>query len=167
MLKTLREKWFKFKTSAKKTALLKSCIKDVSTQGETKRCLVGLSETRFVERHVSIPVKHSNLGTNNFNKVCPKTVQNALKWPLQFVNFQNFSWGASPRTLWCLFFVFQLASNQFSQKNPRLKKCRNLVPPQKISDYASDMKHFERAYLHPFPRLDVNRFCIYSSKHST
>ena len=31
-----------FKTSAKKTALLKSCIKeDVSSQGETKRYLVG------------------------------------------------------------------------------------------------------------------------------
>ena len=42
------------KTSAKKTALLKSCIKeDVASQGETKRYLVGLCETRFVERHVS------------------------------------------------------------------------------------------------------------------
>ena len=42
-----------FKTSAKKTALLKSCIKeDVSSQGETKRYLVGLRETRFVECHM-------------------------------------------------------------------------------------------------------------------
>ena len=41
-----------FKTSAKKTALLKSCIKDVSSQGETKRYLVGLCETRSVEHHV-------------------------------------------------------------------------------------------------------------------
>ena len=38
-----------FKTSAKKTALLKFCIKkDVSSQGETKRYLVGLCETGFV-----------------------------------------------------------------------------------------------------------------------
>ena len=45
------------KTSAKKTALLKYCIKeDVSpSQGEAKHYLVGLCETRFVERLVSIP----------------------------------------------------------------------------------------------------------------
>ena len=72
-------------TSAKKTALLKSCIKkDVSSQGETKRCLVGSCETRFVEHHVSIPVKHSKLRAKNLNKVCPKSVQNTLKWLLGY-----------------------------------------------------------------------------------
>ena len=66
-----------FKISAKKTALLKSCIEeDVSSQGKTKRYLVGLRETRFVQRQVSMPVKHSKLGAKNFNKVCPKSVQN-------------------------------------------------------------------------------------------
>ena len=41
------------KTSVKKTALLKSCVKeDVASQGETKRYLVGLCGTRFVECHV-------------------------------------------------------------------------------------------------------------------
>ena len=66
-----------FKTSAKKTAWLKSCIKEnVSSQGETKRYLVGLCETRFVEHHhASIPVKNSKLGAKHFNEVCPKTVQ--------------------------------------------------------------------------------------------
>ena len=50
-----------FKTSAKKTALLKSYInEDVSNQGETKRYHVGLYKARFLERHVS--VKHSKLG---------------------------------------------------------------------------------------------------------
>ena len=74
-----------FKTCAKKTALLKSRIKEnVSSQGETKRYLVGLCETRFVECHISIPMKHSKFGAKNFNKVCPKTVQNALKWPLGY-----------------------------------------------------------------------------------
>ena len=88
-----------FKTSAKKTALLKSCIKeDVSSQRETKPYLVGLCETRFVERHASIPVEHSKLGAKTFNEVCPKSVQNALKWLLQCVNFQIFSWVACPRT---------------------------------------------------------------------
>ena len=60
------------KTSAKKTASLKSCIKeDVSSQGDTKRYLVGLCETRFVECHASIPVKHSKVGAKIFQKVCP------------------------------------------------------------------------------------------------
>ena len=45
-----------FKASAKKTTLLKCCIKeDVSSEEEKKRCLVGLCQTRFVDRHVSIP----------------------------------------------------------------------------------------------------------------
>ena len=97
----------------RKTTLLKFYIKvDVSSQGETKRCLVDLCETRFVERHVTIPVKHSKLRAKNFNNVYPKTVQNALKWPLQqaYVNFQNFSEGACPRTL-STFFVPHLALN--------------------------------------------------------
>ena len=74
-----------FKTMAKKTALLKSCIKeDVSSQTETKRYLVGLCETRFVESQVSISVKRSKLGAKFFlNKVCPKIIQNALKYPSQ------------------------------------------------------------------------------------
>ena len=72
-----------FKTSATKTALLKSyIIEDVSSQEETKRYLVGLCETRFVERHVLTPVKHSKVEAKNFNEVCSKSVQNALKWPL-------------------------------------------------------------------------------------
>ena len=88
-----------FTTSAKKTALLKSCMKeDISSQEETKRYLVGLCETWLVKCHVSIPVKHSKLGAKFFNKVCPKTVQNALKWPLQCVNFQKFSGAACPQT---------------------------------------------------------------------
>ena len=70
-----------FWTSVKKIALLKSCASKeiLSSQRETKRYLVGLCETRFVDRHVSIPVKHSRLGAKSFNKVCPKSVQNALK----------------------------------------------------------------------------------------
>ena len=51
-----------FKTSAKKTALLKSCIKeDVSSQGETKRYLVGSCEIRFVERRI-------NTGKENYEQ---------------------------------------------------------------------------------------------------
>ena len=61
------------KTSAKKTALLKSCIKeDVSSQAEAKRYLVGFYETRFVEHHALIPVKHSKLGAKNSKKFAGK-----------------------------------------------------------------------------------------------
>ena len=156
------------KNSAKKIALLKSSItEDVSSQGKTKRYLVGLCETRLVERHASIPMKHSKLGAKDFNKVCPKTVQNALKWPLQYVSFEKFSGKACPRTLWSFLFVFQLASNQFCRKKLRLKNIEMWGPfLKKNSNYASDMKHFERTYLRSFPRLDVYRFYIYSSKHS-
>ena len=90
----------------RKQRCLSPCIKeDVFSRGETKRYLVSLCETQFVERHVSIPMKHSKFGAKNFNKVCPKTVQNALKWPLQYVNFQKFSGGVCPRIL-CSFFLF-------------------------------------------------------------
>ena len=52
---------------------LQSCIKkDVTSQGETKRYLVGSCETRFVERHVSIPIKYSKTGAKNFKKFARK-----------------------------------------------------------------------------------------------
>ena len=56
-----------FKANAKKTTLLKCCIKeDVSRQGEAKRHLVSLYETRFVERHVSIPALVAEAGGPGF-----------------------------------------------------------------------------------------------------
>ena len=98
-----------FKISAKKTALLKSCIKeDVSSQREAKLYLVRLCETGFIECHVSIPVKQSKLGAKNFDKVCPKTVRNALKWPMQYVNFQKFSGGACLQAPWGCFLFLNL-----------------------------------------------------------
>ena len=83
MLKTLHKKWLKCRPVRKKAAWLKCCIKeDVSNPGE-KSYLVSLCETRCVERHVSILEKHSKFGAKTFNKVCPKTDRNALKWSLQ------------------------------------------------------------------------------------
>ena len=38
---------------------------------------------------------------------------------------------------------------------------------KKTFDYASDLNNFQRAYLRSFPGLDVYRFYIHSSKHST
>ena len=92
MLKTLLEKWLKCRPVRKKNNVV-----EVLHQ---RRCLYsrrnkplsyGLCETWFVERHVSILVKHSKLGAKNVNEVRPKTVQNAPKWPLQLENFQKIS----------------------------------------------------------------------------
>ena len=113
--------------------------------------------------HVSIPVKHSKLGAKSFNNVCLTTVENALKWPLQDVNFQNFSGGTCPRTLWILFLYLNLLQNNSVGKN-YARKNDEIWRPLKNSDYASNMKHFQRAYLSPFTRLHLYRFCIYSSR---
>ena len=71
---TVAQKMVKmFKTSAKKTALLKSCIKeDVFSKGETKCYLVRLCKTRFIECHVSIPMMHSKLGEKISTKFASK-----------------------------------------------------------------------------------------------
>ena len=65
-----------FKASAKKTALLKCRIKeDVSSHGEAKRYLVGLCETRFVERYVSIPALAAEAGQS-----LPHTFFSVVVW---------------------------------------------------------------------------------------
>ena len=52
---------------------------------------------RNCEQSASYLVKHAKLGAKNMNKLCLKIVQKALKWPLQYANFQNFFGGAFPR----------------------------------------------------------------------
>ena len=108
-----------FKTSAKKTALSKSCVKeDVSSQGETKRYLSAYVKSGLQNAmHLSIPVKHSKLGAKTFNKACPTTVQNAQKWPLQLMNFQKFSVGACPRPSGAFF------CSSILPKKTRFEKC--------------------------------------------
>ena len=86
------------------------------------------------------------------------------------MSFHEFAEVACPRTLSGAFFFgssicFKLI---LPEKNYAGKYVENWCPfLKKIFDYASDMKHFQRAYLRPFPRLDVYGFRIYSSKHST
>ena len=36
----------------------------------------------------------------------------------------------------------------------------NALVPEKISEYASEMKHFQKAYLRPFLGLNVKRLCM-------
>ena len=43
-----------FRTSAKKTAVLKQCIEDADDTRITKRQLISLCETRFLERHTAV-----------------------------------------------------------------------------------------------------------------
>ena len=43
-----------FRTSAKKTAVLKQCIEDADDTRVTKRQLISVCETRFLERHTAV-----------------------------------------------------------------------------------------------------------------
>ena len=73
------------------------------------------------------------------------------------MNFQKFSDPLEP------FLFLNLLQINFAAK--KLQKNVEIWCPflKRISDYASDMKYFRKAYLRPFPRLDVSRFCIYST----
>ena len=116
---------------------------------------------------VSIPVKHSELGAKNFKEVCPKTVENALKWPLLFVNFQKIS-GEHARGPSGAFLFLNLLQIHSAGKTTLEKMSKfEALCLKKAFDYPSGMKHFQRAYLRSSPSLDVCRLCIYSSKHST
>ena len=50
------------------------------------------------EQNASYLAKHPELGSKNLNTIFLKIIQNALKYPLQHVNFQKFPGGACPRT---------------------------------------------------------------------
>ena len=69
------------------------------------------------EQNASYWVKHSGLGAQNLNKICPKIVEKVLKWPLQYVNFQKFSGEACPRTSLDPFFHLKMLQNNFTGKN--------------------------------------------------
>ena len=94
-------------------------------------------------------VKHSELGSKNLNKICPKIVQKVLKWPLHYVNFQNFFRGACTRT--------PLESFSFSIyfKTIRREKLRlNIYVqiwcplPKNVSGYAANMKTFFKGLIY-------------------
>ena len=61
------------------------------------------------EQNASYLVKHSELGAKSSIKMRLKIVQEVLKWPLQYVNFQKFSGATCPRTSLGSFY-FQYAS---------------------------------------------------------
>ena len=77
------------------------------------------------------------------NKLCLKIAQKALKWPLQYANFQKISGGACPRSpLESLLFLKLLKINSAGKKNTLEKVTKIGVLPEKDSEYAPDTKHF-------------------------
>ena len=57
------------------------------------------------------------VGGQKYDKLSLKIVQKALKWPLQYANFQNFSRGACPRTPLESFLALKMLKNNPSGKN--------------------------------------------------
>ena len=78
---------------------------------------------------------------------------------LQYANFQIFSGGACPRTILELYLVLKLLKIKSAEINCACKSDKNWCPLlQKISEYAPDMKHFQKVYLRPFRGLNVFAF---------
>ena len=59
------------------------------------------------------------------DKLSLKIVQKALKWPLQYANFQKFSRGACPRTPLESFLALKLLKNNSAGKNALEKSDKN------------------------------------------
>ena len=85
-------------------------------------------------------MKHSELGAKNLQKICPKIVQKALKWPLLYVSFQKFFVGACPRIPLEPFFFRNLLVINSAGKNT-LKNCQILMPtlPEKNPECAPSL----------------------------
>ena len=86
-------------------------------------------------------------------KICLKIVQNALKWSLQYANFQKFSGRACSQT--CFLSVNLLQINSAGKDTLEKMSKFNALAPENISGYAPDMKHFYRAYVGPFLSLNI------------
>ena len=90
------------------------------------------------EQNASDLVKYSDLDAKNLNKICLKIVQKVLKWPIQYENFPEAHAPRPPRT----FFIL----NCFKIILPKKPTLENVLKfgtlPEKISEYAVDMKTF-------------------------
>ena len=77
---------------------------------------------------------------------------------MQYANFYNFFLGSmlpDPLESFLALKFFKINS----AGKIRLKKWQNwCLFPEKSSEYALDMKHFQKAYLRPFPSLNVFAF---------
>ena len=60
-----------------------------------------------------------------YDKLFLKIVQKALKWSLQYANFQKFSGGACPRTFLKSFLALKLLKNNSAVKNTLEKSDEN------------------------------------------
>ena len=67
--------------------------------------------------------------------------------------------GACPRTPLESFLAIKLLKINSAGTNTLEKSDENwCLLPKQISEYAPDMKHFQKAYLRPFPSLNVFSF---------
>ena len=77
-----------------------------------------------------------------YDKLSLQIVQKALKWPLQYANFQKFFRGSLPPDPLESFLALKLLEINSARKNPLEKSdengCHHL---ERISEYALDMKH--------------------------
>ena len=96
-----------------------------------------------------------------YDKLSLKIVQKALKWLLQYANFQKFSGRACSRTPLESFLLLRPSClNLICRKKLRLKSDENWCPlPEKISEYAPDVKTFSKILFTPVFRS--KRFCIW------
>ena len=107
------------------------------------------------EQNASL-VQHSATGAKKLNKICPKIVQKALEWPFKYVKIQkNFQGCMLPDPLELSLFLNLLQINSNGKNTLEKMSKFGVQAPEKNSECAPDMKHFQRAYLRPFPGLNV------------
>ena len=81
-----------------------------------------------------------------YDKFSLKIVQKALIWPLQYANFQKFSWEHAPEPPWSRFCYLSCLKLNLSKKNYAWKVTNILVPPsKKILNTSQTWKHFQKA----------------------
>ena len=70
--------------------------------------------------------------------------------------FKNFPGKHAPGLPWNRFCYLGCLKLTLPEKTLRLKSDEIFVPfPEKNSEYASDTQHFQKAYVRPFPNLNV------------
>ena len=97
---------------------------------------------------------------NQGQKNCLKNCSKDAKIVITVIKFSGKHVLLSPDTP--EFFLFLDLHQSNSARKKYSKFDQNLMSyPTKKSEYAPDTKHFQRAYLPPFPGINVQRFCTW------
>ena len=100
---------------------------------------------------------------NQGQKNCLKNCSKDAKIVITVIKFSGKHVLLSPDTPE-FFFCFSICIKVTLPEKNTLKKRQNqnlMSYPTKKSEYAPDTKHFQRAYLPPFPGINVQRFCTW------